>query len=69
MRDLGVRGLVAERGRGPLADQLAGLEVVGGEGRVGRVDRVERRVERDHQKAGVARLLHGRHDAPWCRRR
>ena len=42
---------------GPLADQLAGLEVVGREGRVGGVDRLERRVERDHQDAGVARLL------------
>ena len=60
--DLGVLGLVAERGLGPRADQLAGLEVVGGEGRVGGVDRIERRVERDHQDAGVARLLDGRHD-------
>ena len=40
------------------ADQAAGLEVVGREGRVGGVDRVERRVERDHQNALVARLLH-----------
>jgi hypothetical protein len=44
-------------GGGPLADQFTGLEVVGGEGHVGGVDRVERRVERDHQKAGVAGLL------------
>jgi hypothetical protein len=49
------RRLVAQRRGGPLADQLAGLEVVGGEGRVGGVDRVERRVERDDQQAGIAR--------------
>ena len=42
---------------GPLADQLAGLEVVGGEIGVGGGDRVERRVERDDEDAGVARLL------------
>ena len=44
------------------ADQFAGLEVVGGEGRIGGVDRIERRVERDDQQAGLARLLDGRHD-------
>ncbi len=44
------------------ADQLAGLAVVGGEGRVGGVHRVERRVEHDHHQAGVARLLDRRHD-------
>jgi hypothetical protein len=48
--DLGVGGLVAEGGGSPLADQFAGLEVVGREGRVGGVDRIERRVERDHQQ-------------------
>jgi hypothetical protein len=53
--DLGVGGLLAERRRGPLADQLARAEVVGGERRVGRVDRVERRVERDDEDARVAR--------------
>ena len=67
--DLGVLGLVAERRLGPCADQLAGLEVVGGEGRVGGVDRVERRVERDHQEAGVARLLDRRHDRRGVARR
>ena len=56
-RDLGVRRLVAQLRRGPLADQPAGLEVVGGEGGVGGVGRVERGVERDHQNALVARLL------------
>jgi hypothetical protein len=60
--DLGVGRLVAEGGCGPLADQFAGQEVVGGEGRVGGVDRVERRVERDHQKTGVAGLLDGGDD-------
>ena len=44
------------------ADQLAGLEVVGGESRVGGVDRVERRVEHDHLQARVARLLDRRDD-------
>ena len=62
MAILALRGLVAERALGPLADQLAGLEVVGGEQRVGGVDRIERRVERDDEDAGVARLLHRRHD-------
>ena len=54
--------LVAERGLRPFADQFAGLEIVGGEGGVGGVDRIERRVERDDQKAGLARLLDRRHD-------
>ena len=62
-RDLGILGLVAERGGGPLADQLAGQQVVGGEGRVGSVGRLKRRVERDDQQAGVARLLDRGHDA------
>ena len=69
MRDLGVGRLVAQLGGGPLADQFAGLEVVGGEGRVGRVDRIERRVERDHQQARVARLLDRGPRWPRCRRR
>jgi hypothetical protein len=69
-RDLGVGGLVAQRRCGPLADQQAGLEVVGGEGGVGGVDRVERRVERDDQNAGVARgLATPNRRSPWCRRR
>jgi hypothetical protein len=42
-----------------LADQLARAEVVGGQRRVGRVDGVERRVERDDEDARVARLLDG----------
>ena len=46
----------------PLADQPAGLAVVGGEGGVGGVHRIERRVEHDDHQAGVARLLDGRHD-------
>jgi hypothetical protein len=45
-----------------LTDQLAGLQVVGGEQRVGRVLRLGRRVERDHEHAGVARLLDRRDD-------
>ena len=32
-------------------------------------DRLERRVERDHQDAGIARLLDGRHDRRGVRRR
>ena len=77
--DLGVLGLVAQRAVGPLADQLAGLAVVGGEGRVGRIHRIERRVEHDDHEPGVARLLDGRHDrlgvatarwqSPWRRPR
>src|SRR5215210_3221304 len=43
--------------RGVLADQLARLEVVRREQRVGGVLRLGRRVERDHDDAGVARLL------------
>ena len=58
--DLGVLGLVAQRGRGPGADQLAGLKIVGGKGRVGGIERIERRVERDDQNAGIACLLDGR---------
>jgi hypothetical protein len=52
--DARVRGLGAQRRRGPGADQAAGLEVVGGEGRVCRIRRIERRVERDHENAGLA---------------
>ena len=47
-------------GRGPLADQLAGLEVVGCERDVHGVGGVGRRVEGDHEQAGVARLLRWR---------
>ena len=43
-------------------DQLAGAEVVGGERRVGGVDRVERRVEGDDHEARLTRLLDRRHD-------
>lgn len=55
--DFGVLGLVAEGFLGPLADQLAGEQVVGGEGGVGGIGRLERRVERDDQQTGVAGLL------------
>src|ERR1700677_1062364 len=55
--DAGVLRLVAERLRGPLADQLSGLFVVGREGRVGGAWRIERRVERDHQNSSLARPL------------
>jgi hypothetical protein len=41
------------RGLGPLPISSPALEVVGGEGRVGGVDRVQRRVQRDDQEAGV----------------
>ena len=53
---------ILDRGRRPLADQLTGSEVVGGERGVGGVDRFEWRVEGDHHEAGVAGLLDGRHD-------
>ncbi len=63
------RRLVAQRLGGPFADQHAGLEVVGGEGGVGGIDRIERRIERDHQDAGIARLLDRRHDRLGVARR
>ena len=51
------RGLLAgELRRGPLADLLAGQEVVGREGDVDRLGVGGRRVERDHEEAGVAGL-------------
>ncbi len=55
--DLRVGCGIAQGRLRPLADQLARLEVVGGERRVGRVDRLQGRVEGDHQDAGIARLL------------
>ncbi len=61
--DLGVLGLVAERFLGPLADQLAGEQVVGGEGGVGGIGRLERRVERDDQQTCITRFLNRRDDA------
>ena len=39
-----------------------GLEIVGGEVGVGGGDGIERRVERDHEDAGLAGLLDRRHD-------
>ena len=48
-------------GRGPLADQLAGGEVVGGERDVGGVCRVRRRVQGDDEEPGVLGLLQGVH--------
>ena len=59
---MAVRRLVAELGLRPLADQLARLEVVGGDIGVGGGHGIERRVEGDDDDAGVARLLDGRHD-------
>ncbi len=61
--DLGVLGGIAERCGGPLADQFAGEQVVGGKGHVGAVERLQRRVERDDQQAGFTRLLHRGNDA------
>ena len=55
--------LVAQRALGPGADQFAGLEVVGGEGGVGRVHRIERRVEHYDQQPRLPRLLDGRDDS------
>src|ERR1700704_491251 len=60
--DLGRRCLRAQGLGGPLADQLAGPEIIGGEGDVRRGRRIERRVERDHQNAGGAGLRDDRHD-------
>ena len=61
--------LAAERRLGVLADQHAGLVVVGGEERVGGVGRVGRAVERDHHHALVARLLDRRDDGLAVARR
>ncbi|MCY1296667.1 hypothetical protein D9M70_460650 [compost metagenome] len=55
--DLGGLGTVTHGGSGPLADELAGNQVVSGEGRIGSRCRIERRIERDHQKTGFLRLL------------
>src|ERR671912_2104514 len=49
--------LALHRGRRPLADELAGLEVVGGEGDVHDVRRVWRGVQRDHIETGSASRL------------
>ena len=54
--------LPAMYGLGPLADQEAGVEVVGGEQRVDRGLRVGGRVERDDDDALVAGLLDARDD-------
>ena len=54
--------LAVELGGGPLADELAGQVVVGGEGDVDGVGRVGRGVERDDEQAGVAGLLDGGDD-------
>ena len=53
---------IGNRGGGPLSDQLAGPEVVGGKGGVGGVDRVERRVEGDDHETSLPRLLDRGHD-------
>src|SRR5690606_39944782 len=60
--NLGVRGLIAEGLGGPGADQFTSLEVVGGKGGIGRIDRLQRRVECDHQHACIAGLLDDRHE-------
>ena len=57
--NLGIGRLVAKLGLRPLADEKTGLEVVGSEGRISCVDRVERGIERNHQHAGIAGVLHG----------
>ena len=64
-----LRRLAGHRRLGVLADQHAGLVVVGGEQRVGRVLRVGRAVERDDHHALVARLLDRRHDRLGVARR
>jgi hypothetical protein len=56
---LALAASVAQRGGGPGADQAAGFQVVGREGRVGGIGRVKRRVERDDQQAGLAGLGSG----------
>ena len=58
-RDLRVFRVVAQLCPCPLTDQKTGKVVVGREGRVGRVDRAQGRVQRDDEDARVAGLLHG----------
>ena len=53
---------VAHRGFRPLPDEQSRFVVVGGEQRVGRVDGVERGVERDDDDARVASFLDGGYD-------
>ncbi len=67
-RDLGgLHAIGAERGLGPLSDELTGLEIIGREGRIGRVDRIERCIQHDDEQTGVARLLDRRHDGARIR--
>ncbi len=61
-RDLGLLAVLIERALGPLADRQAGGVVVGRVGDVGRVGRLGLRVQRDHQQAGLARLVQRGHD-------
>ncbi len=51
------------------ADQFAGLEIVAREGGIGGIGRLQRRVERDHQNSGFARLPDRRHDRRRIARR
>ena len=60
--DLRVLAVLVELRLGPLADQLAGLVVVGRERRVGGVRRLGLRVERDDEQPGLTRLVERRHD-------
>ena len=52
----------------PLTDQLTREEIVGGEGHVSGVNRIERRVERDDNQACVASRLDRRRDRLGVRR-
>src|SRR5215213_8156224 len=60
--------LPVQRPGGPLADQFAGREVVGGEGDVHDIRRVGRGVQRDHVETGIAGRLDRRVDPVGGRR-
>ena len=61
-------GFLAAHGRlGPLADQEAGVEVVGCEQRVDGVLRIGRGVERDDEHALVRAPSGCSARSPWCR--
>ncbi len=61
-RDFCFRGLVAELGSGPLADQFARLEVIGGKGRIGGVDWLKRGIKCNDEQSGITRLFDNRHN-------
>ena len=67
--DLGVGcSLFAHRRKCPSSCQATGFEVVGSKCHIGRVYRIERRIEGDHQNARFPRACHDRDKGVWNRR-